>query len=96
MPFYADTTPPKQVLRSGKMTIAEVQSKFPYKPCVALTPHMYTSPHLTSQAGFVPAAIVHLSTESEVRPLLSAQCLQSAQSVLQAEVAHVRGRERLG
>jgi len=65
-----DTAPPKQVLRSGRITIAE--------------------------AGFVPAAIVHLGTESEGRPLLSAQCLQNAQSALQAEVVHVRGRMRLG
>lgn len=60
---HTDTTPPKNVLRSGRVTLVE--------------------------AGFVPAAIIHLGLDSPddmKTPLLSEKSLQSAQSALQAEI----------
>ena len=40
------------------------------------------------EAGFVPAAIIHLGAEgSAATPTLSRECLETAQSALHAEVA---------
>ena len=64
-----DTTPPKEVLKSGRITFIE--------------------------AGFVPAAIVHVGVESSDAPppVLSQDSLQQAQSGLEAEVIVAKKRE---
>lgn len=47
-----------------------------------------------AEAGFLPAAIVHLGTESLRWPLLSEECLGHAQSAWRAEVVQAEARER--
>lgn len=65
----SDTTPPKEILKSGRMTFIE--------------------------AGFVPAAIVHVGVDSRdsPQPVLSPDCLKLAQSGLEAEMIVVKKRE---
>ena len=65
----ADTTPPKEVLKNGRMTFIE--------------------------AGFVPAAIVHVGVESSDMPLpvLSEEILKEAKSGLEAELVVAKKRE---
>ena len=64
-----DTAPPKEVLKSGRMTFIE--------------------------AGFVPAAIVHMGVESNDAPppVLSKDSLKLAQSGLEAEVVMAQKRK---
>ena len=64
-----DTTPPKEVLKNGRMTFIE--------------------------AGFVPAAIVHVGVEAsdDPFPVLSEEILKEAKSGLEAEVVVAKKRE---
>ena len=86
-----DTTPPKEILRSGKTTFAEVVLADTH---TVHTTSLPPSPSSLPQAGFLPAAIVHLGTESLQWPLLSEESLSHAQSALQAEVVQAGARER--